>query len=377
MSDAVTAETPAWIRQQTIWTAVELLARGRHLPAPVSLEWHLTTVCNLACPQCISRRSLNGPAFTAPRALALAREFAAMGVRAVALSGGGEPLCHPRVAEVALLLAKNSVEVGLVTNGVLLQRHEAALAEACQFVRVSLDAACPATHERLRPRAAAAGGSFGEILRNVESLTRRGGCCVEIAFVVFADAPAGGSAGWSNVGEIAAAARLARALGCSGFEVQLALDQDFGLVGVAPEVRAVLAAELEAARALADERFLIHEGPLVSWVLGAAAPVVDFTKPYVRCPVARLRSLVTPRGAFLCPYHSDPRARYGDPNEESFAALWGSAAFRRAWRSVDPSRHCNFACMSDPVNRMLADAIARFRRTGERPPIGPDRNLFV
>lgn len=46
--------------------------------------------------------------------------FAELGTRAVTITGGGEPLLHPHIESIIDLFAHHGIEMGLVTNGVLL-----------------------------------------------------------------------------------------------------------------------------------------------------------------------------------------------------------------------------------------------------------------
>ncbi len=362
--------------QESVWTSVELLSRGRALPAPLTVEWHLTSACNQRCPRCVSRDLLNGPSFSRERARALAREMSDLGVRAVVLSGGGEPLCHSGVAEVAAHLARNDVLLGVVTNGLLLGRHEAVLAESCRFVRLSIDAATAATHRRVRPAAGAGERVFDDLLGNIERLTARGGCECEFSFVVYHSPARAGRAAWSNVGELAAAAKLARELGCDSFEVQLAFDARLQLAATTPALRRQLAAQLDEARALAREGFRVTEGAFVSALLeGGGRP--SHHKPYARCPAVRLSTLVTPYGAFLCPYHSAHAVSYGDPHTSALKDLWRSAELGRVRDKIRPVDDCNFHCMYDPLNRAVLAALQDLRATGARPKLRPDMDLFI
>ena len=64
-------------------------------PRPWVVELDPTTACNLACHGCISANLLNQGGFKRERLKELAREFKEIGVKAVVLIGGGEPMAHP------------------------------------------------------------------------------------------------------------------------------------------------------------------------------------------------------------------------------------------------------------------------------------------
>lgn len=48
--------------------------------------------------------------------------FARLGCKAVTITGGGEPLCYPRLEEMIAEFQTHGIEIGLVTNGLLLDR---------------------------------------------------------------------------------------------------------------------------------------------------------------------------------------------------------------------------------------------------------------
>src|SRR5262245_53403631 len=73
---------------------------------PYVVELDPTTICDLACPGCISGKLLNKQRFSKERLQELAVEFVEIGVKAVILIGGGEPLTHPAAGEVIEYLGK-------------------------------------------------------------------------------------------------------------------------------------------------------------------------------------------------------------------------------------------------------------------------------
>ncbi len=98
-------------------------------PAPLVVELDPTTACNLACPDCISGTLLNKGGFQRQRLRELTQEIVEMGVRAVILIGGGEPLAHPETGWVIDYLGRHDVHVGVTTNGILIDRYLEVLAE--------------------------------------------------------------------------------------------------------------------------------------------------------------------------------------------------------------------------------------------------------
>jgi hypothetical protein len=365
-----------WLRQRSVWRAVEQLAAAQPLPAPVTVELQLGTECNLACPECISH-PLPGPGrFEPARATAIAGELVALGVRCVVLSGGGEPLLHPAAGAVLRRLAEGGVAVALVTNGTLLHDHLDAVAETAARVRVSVDAATPHTHGRFRPRRGG-GESFGQVISNLGALAHVMRGQLTFSFLVISRRDATTGAVESNAGEIVEAARLARDVGCHAFDVNLAFDQRPWIDPAHLAVAGTLVAQLARLRELDRPEFRVCVGDLVAAVAAGGADPTPPTRSYARCLAAEIRAVVAPGGVFLCPRHmASPAARYGDPASTAIAEIWASSARAAARAALDARQHCAGACMSMGLNERLLAAVEEARR-GRRVELLPDTDLFL
>jgi MoaA/NifB/PqqE/SkfB family radical SAM enzyme len=119
--------------------------RLRALPL---LVLYITDGCNSRCVMCdiwkLPRRNMD-------MALAerLAGAFGALGGRAVVLSGG-EAMQHPEWPRIAALFRAAGASVGLLTNGLALQKQARAVIAHIDSVTVSLDAADPETYRAIR-----------------------------------------------------------------------------------------------------------------------------------------------------------------------------------------------------------------------------------
>jgi molybdenum cofactor biosynthesis enzyme MoaA len=129
---------------------------------------HLLTVhlmpqnlCNQRCSFCSYRMegNKNSSVFVERAALPMGGlaqlfdDFEDLGVQGVEVTGGGEPLAYPYPRELFVELARRPFAVSLVTNGTLLNRcweELLALGEKLRWVRVSVDAAKPATYATMR-----------------------------------------------------------------------------------------------------------------------------------------------------------------------------------------------------------------------------------
>lgn len=105
---------------------------GRPLVGPQVVSLEVTHHCNLRCSFCESHGSLQALPITARRSYEggrrtmdletirrIAGEFARIGVDLVELSGKGDPIAHPRLADIVRILRGAGLRCSLVTNGTL------------------------------------------------------------------------------------------------------------------------------------------------------------------------------------------------------------------------------------------------------------------
>lgn len=339
------------LRQRTLWPAAIRVANGNVLDSPIVVDLDPTTVCDLACPECISVPVLNKGGFTANRLDSLAIEIADAGVRAVVLIGGGEPLAHSGISRVIQTLTSRGLHVGLVTNGTLLGHHLDVIASKIDWVRVSIDAATAATYQRIRPSRKGP-NMFPRVLRNMLRLSRRRTGALGYSFLALFREDAEGRIVFSNLHEIARAARIAKRLGCDYFELKAALDMNHYIIDPSKASLELISRELSTATMLEDQHFAV----LVSSSMAALLKREDRVqnKQYQRCSVAELRTLITPTGVYVCPYHrGNPKFQIGDAVKNSFKQIW-DAANRGV---VNPQHDCLFHCARHESNLALTRAI--------------------
>jgi MoaA/NifB/PqqE/SkfB family radical SAM enzyme len=109
---------------------------------------YITDGCNSRCITCdiwkLPRRNMS-----IALAEQLAGEFAALGGRAVVLSGG-EAMQHPEWPRIAELFRARGARVNLLTNGLALKKQAAQVIEHIDSVTVSLDGGTPETYRTIR-----------------------------------------------------------------------------------------------------------------------------------------------------------------------------------------------------------------------------------
>ncbi len=347
------------LSQRSAVDAIQAIDWERGSRAPLVVEFDPTTACNLACPDCISRDLLNQGLFSRTRIRELTKELVEAGVRAVILIGGGEPLAHPEIGWIIEYLGEHDVAIGLTTNGILLDRYQAQIAKYVSWTRVSMDAGTPATFQRIRPSRTGQ-SEFGKIIRNIQALSKVKTGVVGYSFMIYSEGkfdPALPSAGnFTNVGEIAEAAKVAKESGCDYFELKPMYDLEHFAIPQSEDLISKVEAEWERVLTLADESFRVLKATKLRSVLeqhGREEP-----KDYHRCAISELRTLITPSGVYVCPYfRGRPDKNIGDVRTQSFQEMWDGARRAQTMERLDPAKDCRMHCIRHDSNLFIEEMI--------------------
>jgi MoaA/NifB/PqqE/SkfB family radical SAM enzyme len=315
---------------------------------PWVIEMDPTTACNLACHDCISANLLNQGAIERERIKELAREFKAMGVRAVVLIGGGEPMAHPEFGTLLDYFHEADIHVGVTSNGTLIERYLDRLAEKTRWVRISVDAGSDDVFREFRP-APNGKSMFPAVIEGMRKLGRKKTGKLGYSFLVLSKVQ--GLETRSNVHDIAAAARLAKDIGCDYFEVKPSFDMMHFLQNHSDEIHQVVREQLRQVAHLASDSFRIVSPFTLNEALDGTA---THKKEYTRCLVSELRTVVTPSGVYVCPYHrGNLNMRIGDINKNSMQDVWNGPKRAATMKRVNPSIHCTFHCIRHSSNLLL------------------------
>ena len=316
-STKLLAHVPRWAK----------IAEGE-IPPPALLQVDLAAQCNLGCVWCNARYALSGHRMT-PGAIgniiALCRERK---ITAICLGGGGESTINSNCSNFILWAADAGIRVGLVTNGVLPLSPEAHAAAA--WVAVSVDAATPETFRRLKGVDA-----FDLVLSHI-----RTGDTYD--FLVHPD----------NVGELAAAARLAREKGCRFFHARPVSapwfsDAEYIIEGLADQV--------DRAREYETDDFR---------VICATHKQRPTRPPFSRCHAIYMTCVLTPAATgfnieLCCDRRGDSRLMLATDTDNF--DLWGSEKHRNM---VPVLSDCP-RCTCQPHNVIYEQVIERDAMTWE------------
>lgn len=206
------------------------IKRGKPIPPPILITVDPTNVCNLNCIWCnaefirkerkgsLSKKMLLNLADFLPRWGEGSPDWV-QGVGAVCIAGGGEPLLNPATPVFIDKVTETGIEVGIVTNGSMMNRYIDSLSH-CTWVGVSVDAARSETFNKFK--GVHLNNTFDHIIENIATLTdyakrhnnrlglKHPAYGVSYKYLLYKD----------NIGEIYQAAKLAKEIGCKNIHLR-------------------------------------------------------------------------------------------------------------------------------------------------------------
>jgi len=350
------------LSQASVTARLEQYRQGRPL-TPIVVEFDCTTACNLACGHCITKDLLGSQFFNAQELDDYADALHRMGTRAVILTGGGEPLMNPHIDAFIARLKSYGFQIGLITNGTLLHEHLEAIKDI-DWVRLSMDAATDNTFFRMKGRHA-----FDAVLQNIGAFAKaKGRCSLGYSFLIVCNDEV------SNVRELAAAAQIAKELGCDYFEIKLQFDDidcNHPDIPLAKGDMDAIAGQIQAAQALAAPDFAVLTNLNVKRLFDPAA-YPDQTG-MEQCYICHLRTVITPQGLYTCSYHRGHQPmKYGESRGADFERVWHSPRRLDLVRRMDPLKHC-LNCARGPANKRIIEML----RGGGPLAAEKDYDLFI
>jgi wyosine [tRNA(Phe)-imidazoG37] synthetase (radical SAM superfamily) len=274
-----------------------------------------------------------------------------LGVRAIQITGGGEPTVHPEHAQIFTRVRQIGLDLGVVTNGVRLEDSEAIEAlvatGAETWLRISMDAGNSETYRSIRR---CPPSHWTRVWSNIEKIvtaraqTMRSPLTIGIGFVVNAD----------NYKEVVDATRRARESGVDNIRIS-GMFQPHGIAYFSPfleEARSLC----HEARQLATEQFAV-----IDLFSDRIEDLQQGRPDYAFCGYQHLCAYI---GADLnvyrcCVFSYNQRGLLGSIRNQSFATLWTGEAKRADFDRFD-ARECTH-CQHNSKNRAILAAILAHR----------------
>jgi sulfatase maturation enzyme AslB (radical SAM superfamily) len=311
------------------------------VPPPILVTLDPVNRCNFNCPYCNAAARLRSSSseFSDYIVDNIASFLARWGTKAVCLAGGGEPLLHSRAGDIVENLVTDNIEVGVVTNGSMLECHKTALAK-CRWVGVSVDAGTRETFAALKKMPASV---FDRVLDNIATL-HAFEPTLEITYKFLAHP--------INISSIYEAVRLAKTLGCRFFHMRpvgnswdnLSQPNIFTSLDIALAETHVKMARQD----FEDDNF--HVFGVVHKFSGDWGVRHDFKQ----CHAVAMTTIVQPDNTIglCCDRRGDPKLELGSFDKlEDILELWGSTRHLDIMRTID-LRECP-RCTYGPHNQLF------------------------
>lgn len=120
------------------------------LEAPLTINWAINNSCNFACRHCYSRNDTHDE-LNSEVLFTCLEKVAKAGVLSINF-GGGEPLLHPQLLEIAAFASGLGLRVSMNSNGWLIDQQMALSLKNAGFskVGISIDSHLPEVHDGFR-----------------------------------------------------------------------------------------------------------------------------------------------------------------------------------------------------------------------------------
>lgn len=276
----------------------------------------------------------------------IVNDFSEMGVRAVTLSGGGEPLEYPYIADTIRSLHHAGIKVAVLTNGFHLEGPLADLmATAVVWVRISMDSASP---EGFALNHRSSRSVFERICRNVANFSKlqQRTCVLGLNYVVTRE----------NHQDLYAFLKMMKHMGVDHVKVSEAVvstEEEENIRYMAP-FQAEAKNQIEhAVSQLSGGGYSIVD--MMPHITEGSRPPSGYMKPYDSCPVIQYLTVV---GADLRVYTCQDKAYsrggvLGSIVGRSFRDVWFDEKTWERLRTLDPRSECHHHCTANAKNLLL------------------------
>ena len=331
---------------------LQILKRGG-TPYPIHVQIVPTNRCNHDCEFCAYRISgyTSNEDFhstdTIPieKLLEIVDSCKEMGVRAIEITGGGEPTVHPEFPKLCQAIGDADIDYGVVTNGSMMNEQILNALVGAKWVRVSIDAANQWTYaeeRKVKPMMFARVRTNVSKLYNLRESLGKSDPVIGVGFVVT----------HRNHEEILEAVENAKADGADNIRIS-AFFQSQGAKyfrTIFPEILD----QCNQAKALEDDRFTVFDM--------FRDRMQDLSQGRPDYEVCNTQKLCTYVGADLnvyrcCVLAYNHRGKLGSLNEQTLAQLWTSQVTDNLLTHFN-ARECP-RCMFNGKNHTIAYAIDR------------------
>ena len=352
----------AYSPTKALWHLDSLAAlRSGNQPIPRHVQLIISDLCNQDCIGCPYRMEgytsnqhfggldkngqfTHNPSRFIPydKVIEILDDCAAMGVRAIQLTGGGEPTVHPQFHDIVRGVLDRGLELALVTNGVRFPDGIISDLMRATWLRVSIDAGAPETYQTYRrcPE-----WHWRKMLANLSSLVAAKSSSgsrvtIGVGFVVARE----------NHREILDLVLRARQMGVDNVRISAA----FTTEGAQYHAEIFEEAKRQTSRAvlLSTPTFRVYD------MLGNRVSDLEEGAPdYERCAIQHFTTYIGgDQKVYRCCVTSyNDQGFLGDIKEQRLSTLWSSSEKRQRMQTFD-ARSCE-RCMFNNRNRAINTAL--------------------
>jgi len=314
---------------------------------PLYMEISPSGVCNHRCIFC-AYDFLDYPnrRLEKERTLTLLDELADCGLRSILFAGEGEPLIHPNIAEFIKRAHRNGIDVGLFTNGQLLNRKMAeSILPELTFVRLSFNGGTRENYAKIhsvRPEI------FDTVIMNIREAVRikqSAGLEVDIGaqFVLLPE----------NGQYLVPAAEILRECGMDYFAIKPFMQRELQTYRLQKQDSQTSLFELfRSVENVKTASFAV--------IVRRDAFMKNDVRRYHHCYGTSFMTVLNSAGVIgtCLPYWEREEFSYGSIYQHSFKELWNSERRRAIKRNLEQSID-SFACPTDcrphAVNEFLSN----------------------
>ena len=279
-----------------------------------------------------------------------------MGVKAIELTGGGEPSLHPHFVGILKAIRSRGFDLGLITNGIgkSFQRDRDEVIELlsrAKWVRFSVNGGSPESHTIVHR---ARRTDFHNILRNISLLVnaKSKDTTVGISFIVQPE----------NHKEIPRITEIANDLGVDYLRIAPAIFSESTKYSEVykdyypPEIRSYVEADLRKIKA--------EEQPGDTGIIDVFSPRLGFKDQQSHyetgdfCYISNVMAVIgaDQRLYPCCVWKYRPDGEIGNLKEMGLKELWESEQRAQYYRDLDISKMC-ISCFYKPRNDFIQDLV--------------------
>lgn len=318
-----------------------------NVSSPIYIRIKPTNKCNHKCWFCVYNPEFSsmhhdierGDELPGDVLLKLIDDIAAMGVKAVTFSGGGEPLCHRSIENAMSRVLDNKIALSIITNGQNLFGNRAEILGKAHWVRISVDYFDEESYKKSRGLPSK---MYNNLLKNISDFASIPGRKADLGvnFIVNKD----------NAHHIEEATNLLLSLGVDHIRFSPMWSKD--IVEYHSIIKDITVKKIKELRQ--NSSIEIYDS------YSSVFSSVD-KRSYNKCFFSQMVPVVAADG-YLYPCHNMSYEILGrlsplNIKDKSFKEIWFSDKVKEFFDTFDPSISCTGQCSNDKKNVLIHNMI--------------------